>query len=122
MNTINKAPLSLLSTSILVAMVALPVHVNDNDPNDVLNQSAAALNLADEAKQAFYEDSSSKLHTFLYIRDRQQKDDSGEYVPNIENQTLQLAWDYRSGYFKDTVGIDIWANTNLQLGDTTGQS
>lgn len=122
MNTINKAPLSLLSTSILVAMAALPVHANDNDPNDVLNQSAAALNLADEAKQAFYEDSSSKLHSFLYIRDRQQKDDNGEYVPNIENQTLQLAWDYRSGYFKDTVGIDIWANTNLQLGDTTGQS
>ncbi|MBD1557746.1 OprD family porin [Vibrio sp. S9_S30] len=122
MNTIKKVPLSRLTPSILVAMAALPVHANDGDQNDALNQSAAALNLADEAKQAFYEDSSSKLHSFLYIRDRQQKDDNGEYVPNIENQTLQFAWDYRSGYFKDTVGIDIWANTNLQLGETTGMS
>ncbi|BCL71872.1 hypothetical protein TUMSATVNIG1_38390 [Vibrio nigripulchritudo] len=122
MNTLNKTPLSLLSASILVAMAAFPVHADDNDPNDVLNQSAAALDLADEAKQAFYEESTSKLHSFLYIRDRQQKNASDEYVPNIENQTLQLAWDYRSGYFKDTIGFDIWANTNLQVGDTTGMS
>lgn len=33
-----------------------------------------------------------------------------------------MAWDYKSGYFKDTIGLDLWANTNLKLGDTTGIS
>jgi len=106
----------------MAALAAFNANANDVDPNDVLNQSAAAVDLAEEAQQAFYEESSSKLHTFLYVRDRQIKDDNGEYKPQIENQTLQLAWDYRSGYFKDTVGIDIWANANLKVGDTVGQS
>ena len=89
----------------------------------VLGALASAPALAiEDAKQAFVDDASSKLHTFLYIRDREQRNDDGKFVPNIENQTLQMAWDYRSGYYKDTIGLDIWANTNLQVGGTTGMS
>lgn len=113
---------SLLAASVLTALVAGQAVADDLDPNDVLNQSAAAVDLATEAKQAFYESSSVNLHSFLYLRDREQKDDEGNWTPNIENQTLQLAMDYKSGYFRDVVGLDIWANTNLQIGSTTGMS
>ncbi|WP_087018451.1 OprD family outer membrane porin [Thaumasiovibrio subtropicus] len=123
MSTTTKTALTLVSLSVAAALASTQVQASTLDQNDVLNQSAAAVDLADEAKQAFYEESSSKIHTFLYIRDREERDPtSNTYVPNIENQTLQLAWDYKSGYFKDTIGLDLWANTNLQLGDTTGMS
>ncbi len=122
MNTNNRTSLTLVSASVMAALAAFNVNANNVDPNDALNQSAAAVDLAEEAQQAFYEESSSKLHTFLYVRDREQKNADGDFEPNIENQTLQLAWDYRSGYFKDTIGIDVWANANLKVGDTVGQS
>lgn len=114
--------LSLVSASIIAALVSGSVLANDTDPTDVLNESAAAVDLAAQAKQAFYDSSTSTIHSFLYIRDREEKNADGHWVPNIENQTLQLAWDYKSGYFKDTIGLDLWANTNLKLGDTTGIS
>lgn len=118
----HRTNLSLISASVLAALASGSVMANNADPNDVLNESAAAVDLATEAKQAFYDSSTSNLHSFLYIRDREQKNADGVWEPNIENQTLQLAWDYKSGYFKDTVGLDIWANTNIQLGNTTGMS
>ncbi|EJT0552381.1 OprD family outer membrane porin [Vibrio vulnificus] len=119
----HRINLSLISTAVLAALTSGTAFANDVDPNDIRNQSAAAVDLATEAKQAFYDGSTSRLHSFLYIRDREQKNmTTGEWSPNIENQTLQLAWDYKSGYFKDTIGLDIWANTNLQLGNTTGMS
>lgn len=113
--------LSVLSLSIAVALAATTAQAELN-PNDVLNQSAAAVDLSDQAKQAFYDESKLNLHTFLYIRDREERRPDSVFKPQIENQTLQLAFDYRSGYFKDTVGLDLWASTLLKLGDTVGQS
>lgn len=118
----KRTSLSLISASILAALTSGAALADNPDPNDILNESAAAVDLATEAREAFYDSSTSKLHSFLYIRDREQKNADGRWVPNIENQTLQLAWDYKSGYFKDTVGLDIWANTNIQIGNTTGMS
>ncbi|WP_070971102.1 OprD family outer membrane porin [Vibrio sonorensis] len=118
----HRITLSLLSASVLAALASGHAVADNLDPNDVLNESVAAVDLATEAKQAFYDSSSSKIHSFLYIRDREEKDANGTWGPQIENQTLQLAWDYKSGYFRDTVGLDIWANTNIQLGSTTGMS
>lgn len=119
----HRIPLSIISGAILTALTSTSLLASNLDPNDPLNQSAAAVDLATQATKAFYEDSSSSLHAFLYIRDREQKNaTTGAWEPNIENQTLQFAWDYKSGYFRDTIGFDIWANTNLQLGSTTGMS
>lgn len=118
----HRTNLSLVSASIMAALASGSAFANDVDPTDVLNASAAAVDLATQAKQAFYDSSTSNIHSFLYIRDREEKNADGQWVPNIENQTLQLAWDYKSGYFKDTIGLDIWANTNLKVGDTTGMS
>lgn len=112
--------LSLITVSILAGLSAFNANA-ELDPSAAINASAAAVDLSDLAKKAFYEDSSVNLHSFLYIRDRENKVD-GKYKPQIENQTLQLALDYNSGYFKDVIGFDLWASTNLKLGDTVGQS
>ncbi len=118
----NVGSKTLVCTSVLTALFAASAFAETLDPNDIRNQSAAAVDLATEAKQAFYDSSSSKLHSFLYFRDREERKEGESFKPNIENQTLQLAWDYKSGYFKDTVGLDIWANINQKIGDTTGMS
>ncbi len=83
----HRTNLSLVSTSIIAALVSGSVLANDTDPTDVLNESAAAVDLAEQAKQAFYDSSSSTIHSFLYIRDREEKNADGHWVPNIENQT-----------------------------------
>lgn len=103
----NVGSKTLVCTSVLTALFAASAFAETLDPNDIRNQSAAAVDLATEAKQAFYDSSSSKLHSFLYFRDREERKEGESFKPNIENQTLQLAWDYKSGYFKDTVGLDI---------------
>lgn len=56
----HRINLSLLSTAVLAALASGSVFANDVDPNDILNQSAAAVDLASEAKQAFYDGSTSK--------------------------------------------------------------
>ncbi|MDX1301339.1 OprD family outer membrane porin [Photobacterium sp.] len=120
---IRNQSLSLLTISVIAGLAAFNANANTElAQSDVRNASAAAEDLSYLAKKAFYEDSSAKLHSFLYIRDREQKNAEGDYKPQIENQTLQLALDYRSGYFKDVIGFDLWASTNLKLGDTVGQS
>lgn len=123
MNNMKNTRLTRVSTSILVALTSFNAmaEVEDTDLNQALNQSFATDSL-NEAQEAFYEQSSTKLHTFLYIRDREEKNENGHFTPQIENQTLQLALDYKSGYFHDVLGVDIWVNSNLKLGTTTGMS
>ena len=113
--------LSVLSLSISCALMTFNAQAELN-PNIVENQSIAAVDLSDAAKQAFYEDSKLNLHTFLYIRDREERAPGADFKPQIENQTLQLAFDYRSGYFNDVIGFDLWGSTLLKVGDTFGQS
>ncbi|MCA7113262.1 hypothetical protein LGL75_13885, partial [Staphylococcus aureus] len=62
----HRINLSLISTAVLAALTSGTVFANDVDPNDIRNQSAAAVDLATEAKQAFYDGSTSRLHSFLY--------------------------------------------------------
>lgn len=113
--------LSLITLSILAGLTAFNANA-ELDPSISINASPAAVDLSSLAKKAFYEDSSVKLHTFLYIRDREEENADGDYKPQIENQTLQIALDYKSGYFKDVIGVDLWASTNLKIGTTTGHS
>ncbi|WP_283130500.1 OprD family outer membrane porin [Enterovibrio norvegicus] len=118
-NQANK--LSVLSLSIAAALCSFTAHA-ELDPNDATNQSVAAVDLSEQAKKAFYEESKLNLHTFLYIRDREERKPGEDFNPQIENQTLQLAFDYRSGYFKDFIGLDLWGSTLMKIGDTYGQS
>ncbi|MGF1766996.1 OprD family porin [Enterovibrio makurazakiensis] len=113
--------LSVLSLSIAAALCSFTATA-ELDANDAMNQSVAAVDLTEEAKQAFYEDSKLNLHTFLYIRDREDRAPGADFKPQIENQTVQLAFDYRSGYFKDFIGFDVWGSTLMKIGDTVGQS
>ncbi|WP_337992953.1 OprD family outer membrane porin [Enterovibrio qingdaonensis] len=113
--------LSVLSLSIAAALCTFSAQA-ELDQNDAQNQSVAAVDLSDEAKKAFYDDSKVNLHSFLYIRDREERAPGGDFKPQIENQTLQLAMDYRSGYLNDVVGFDLWASTLMKVGDTVGQS
>lgn len=113
--------LSILSLSIASALATFSVHA-ELDPNIAVNQSAAAVDLTELAKKAFYDDSKMNIHTFLYIRDREERKPGEDFKPQIENQTVQLAFDYRSGYVNDIIGFDLWASTLLKVGDTVGQS
>lgn len=112
---------SLISVSIAAALCSFSANAQ-LDPNDSLNQSVAAIDIFEEAVNPFYDDSKLSLHTFLYIRDREERLPNQDFKPQIENQTLQLAVDYRSGYYNDVIGFDFWGSTLIKLGDTVGQS
>lgn len=113
--------LSVLSLSIAAALCTFSAQA-ELDQTDAQNQSVAAIDLSEQAKQAFYDESKLNLHTFLYIRDREERKPGEDFKPQIENQTMQLAFDYQSGYFKDFIGFDLWGSTLLKVGDTVGQS
>ncbi|EBS7636789.1 OprD family porin [Salmonella enterica] len=85
------------------------------------------VNISSPLQKAFYDDATLNLNTALYIRQRAVKNpQSGKYSTGqgdgIKNQTANISVDYTSGYYKDVVGFDFWGETNLKLGQTSGQS
>ncbi len=116
--------LSLLTISVIAGLAAFSANANaELAQSDVRNASAAAEDLSYLAKKKRSMKILPRNYTLSYtFVIANKKNAEGDYKPQIENQTLQLALDYRSGYFKETIGFDLWASTNLKLGDTVGQS
>lgn len=90
--------------------------------------SAEAGAVNDDFQQAFINDSKLSLNSALYVRQRAVKDlKTGSYSADgsqggIENQTANISIDYKGGYYKDVIGLDFMAASNIKLGQSVGQS